>query len=97
MPQTTVLLDRPKYTSASPSFPRLRYITHPYASGTVTVRYIVEARLLDDRGFATDTLRQFDVVMPYYLTTDSAIERLLKSVTADRYQVRSKVEQAAKF
>lgn len=93
MPQTLSVIDRPKHLA--PSFPQLRSITHPSATiaGVSTIRYHVEARLIDSDGFATDTLREFDVLVPAHLGND-AIERLLKTVTEQRYQVRSKVPQS---
>lgn len=72
---------------------QIQSVTHPDAtfSHVATSRYLVEARLFEGVS-ATDTLREFDVLMPSHLGND-AIERLLNRVTGDRYQVRSKTLQ----
>lgn len=89
MPQ---VIDRPQ-TIAAPALPKLQFITHPHSTfaNVVSDRYKVQARLFDG-SYATDTLREFDVLVPAHLG-NAGIERLIKSVTGQRYQVQSKALQ----
>lgn len=66
-------------------------IIHPDAthSNIVTCCYRVSAWLRDSQCFITDQIHEFTVTIPAHLQ-NRAIERLLYSVTHQRYLVRNK-------